>query len=186
MEQASLNFMAAVTIWCSDFGAPKNKVSHCFHCFPIYLSWSNGTRHHYLRFWVLSFKPAFPLSSFTFIKKLLSSSSFSAIRVVASAYLWLLIFLPAILTLAYASPSWTFHMIYSAYGLNKQGDHTHPWCTPFPIWNQYTVPCLVLTVASWPATDFSGGRKGGLVFPSLEEFSTLWWDPQSQRFWRSQ
>ena len=29
-----LNFMAAITI-CSDFGAPKNKVSHCFHCFPI-------------------------------------------------------------------------------------------------------------------------------------------------------
>ena len=28
--------MAAVTI-CSDFGAQKNKVSHCFHCFPIYL-----------------------------------------------------------------------------------------------------------------------------------------------------
>ena len=25
------NFMAAVTI-CSDFGAPKNKVCHCFHC----------------------------------------------------------------------------------------------------------------------------------------------------------
>ena len=21
---------------------PKNKASHCFHCFPIYLSWSNG------------------------------------------------------------------------------------------------------------------------------------------------
>ena len=28
--------MAAVTI-CSDFGAPKDKVSHFFHCFPIYL-----------------------------------------------------------------------------------------------------------------------------------------------------
>ena len=27
--------MAAVTI-CSDFGAPKNKVWHCFHCLPIY------------------------------------------------------------------------------------------------------------------------------------------------------
>ena len=25
--------MAVVTI-CSDFGAQKNKVSHCFHCFP--------------------------------------------------------------------------------------------------------------------------------------------------------
>ena len=22
---------------CSDFGAPQNKVNHCFHCFPIYL-----------------------------------------------------------------------------------------------------------------------------------------------------
>ena len=22
---------------CSNFGAPQNKVSHCFHCFPIYL-----------------------------------------------------------------------------------------------------------------------------------------------------
>ena len=32
----SFNFMAAFTI-CSDFGAQKNKVSHCFHCFPIYL-----------------------------------------------------------------------------------------------------------------------------------------------------
>ena len=30
-----LSFMAAVTI-CSDFGAPQNEVSHCFHCFPIY------------------------------------------------------------------------------------------------------------------------------------------------------
>ena len=30
------NFMAGVTI-CSDFGVPKNKVSHCFHCLPIYL-----------------------------------------------------------------------------------------------------------------------------------------------------
>ena len=35
----SFNFMAAVTI-CSHFGAQENKVCHCFHCFPIYLSWS--------------------------------------------------------------------------------------------------------------------------------------------------
>ena len=31
--RGKLNFMAAVTI-CSDFGAPKNKVYHCFHYFP--------------------------------------------------------------------------------------------------------------------------------------------------------
>ena len=35
-EQTLLNFMAAVTS-CSDFGAPKGKVSYCFHCFPFYL-----------------------------------------------------------------------------------------------------------------------------------------------------
>ena len=29
-----LNFIAAITI-CSHFGAPKNKVWHCFHCLPI-------------------------------------------------------------------------------------------------------------------------------------------------------
>ena len=38
-------------------------------------------------FWVLSFKPTFSLSSFTFIKRLFSSSSLSAVRVVSSAYL---------------------------------------------------------------------------------------------------
>ena len=40
-----LNFMAAVTI-CTDFGAQENKVWHCFHCFPIYLPWRDGTRCH--------------------------------------------------------------------------------------------------------------------------------------------
>ena len=35
-EQESFNFMAAITTF-SDFGAPKNKVCHCFHCFPTYL-----------------------------------------------------------------------------------------------------------------------------------------------------
>ena len=29
---------------------PKNKVSHCFHCFPIYLPWSDGTRCYDLSF----------------------------------------------------------------------------------------------------------------------------------------
>ena len=40
--------------------------------------------------------------------------------------------------------------MYSAYKLNKQDDSAQPWHTPFPIWNQ-SVPCPVLTVASWPA-----------------------------------
>ena len=43
------SFMAAITI-CSDFGALENKVSHYFHCFLIYLPWSDGTRCHVLSF----------------------------------------------------------------------------------------------------------------------------------------
>ena len=41
-------------------------------------------------FWMLSFEPAFSLSSFTFIKRPFSSFSLSAIRVVSSTYLRLL------------------------------------------------------------------------------------------------
>ena len=59
---------------------------------------------------MLSFKPTFSLSSFTFIKRLFSPSSLSAIRVVSSAYLRLLLFLPAILILACASSSPTFNI----------------------------------------------------------------------------
>ena len=55
-----------------------------------------------LVFWMLSVKTPFSLSSFTFIKRLFSSSLLSAIRVVPSAYLRLLMFLPAVLIPAYA------------------------------------------------------------------------------------
>ena len=66
-----------------------------------------------------------------------SSSLLSAIRVVSSIYLRLLILLPAIFIPACASPSSAFCMMYSACKLNKQGDNIQPWCTPFPIWNQF-------------------------------------------------
>ena len=139
--------MAAVII-CSDFGAQKYSLA----MFPLSIC------HEVLEldamilvFLMLSFKPTCSLSSFTFIKRLFSSSLLSAIRVVSSAYLRLLIFLLEILILACASSSPAFHMMFSAYKLNKQGDNIQLWCTPFPIWNQFVVPCPVLTVASWPA-----------------------------------
>ena len=53
-RRMSLNFMGTVTI-CSDFGAQENKVSHCFHCFPIYLPWSDGTGCHDLSFLIAEF-----------------------------------------------------------------------------------------------------------------------------------
>src|SRR5574337_111490 len=77
-------------------------------------------------FCMLSFKPTFSLSSCTFIKRLFNSSSLSAIKVVSSAYLRLLIFLLAILMSACASSSPAFLMMYSAYKLNKQGDNIQP------------------------------------------------------------
>ena len=61
-----------------------------------------------LVFWMLSFKPAFSLSSFSLIKRFFSSYSLSAIRVVSSAYLRLLIFLLWILIPAMLHPAWHF------------------------------------------------------------------------------
>ena len=156
--------MAVATV-CSDFGAPQNKVCHCFHCFPIYLPWMMGSDAMIFIFWMLSFKPTFSLFSFTFIKRLFSSL-LCAIGVVSSAYLRLLIFLPEILIPACASSSPAFLLIYSGYKLNKQGDNIQPWCTPFPIWNQSVFPCPVLLLPDLH-TDFSRGRSGGVVFPSL-------------------
>ena len=79
-------FQGASVFWfhgCSHhlqwFWSPRK---HCFYYFPIYLQWSDGTGCHDLCFWMLSFRPAFSLSSFTFIKRLFSSS-LSAIRVVS-------------------------------------------------------------------------------------------------------
>ena len=126
-------FMAAVTI-CSDPGAYKNKVWHCFHCFPIYFPEVMEPDAMIFVFWMLSFKPTFSLSYFTFIKWLFSSSSLSAIRVVSFAYLMLLIFLLPILILscAYSSPMQNSmnvpqkikkqkcHIIYKFYSISKR------------------------------------------------------------------
>ena len=61
-----LNFRAPITVH-SDFGAQENKICHCF---PFYLHEVMGPDAMILVFWMLSFKPVFSLSSFTFIKKL--------------------------------------------------------------------------------------------------------------------
>ena len=55
-EQASFNFVAAVTVH-RDFGAQEKKVCHCFHCFPTYLSWSDRTGCHDLSFLNAEFLP---------------------------------------------------------------------------------------------------------------------------------
>ena len=129
-----------------------------------------------LVFCMLSFKPAFSLYSYSFIKRLFSSYLLSAIRVVSSAYLRLLIFLPANLIPACASSSPAFLMMYSAYKLNKQGDNIQPWHTPFPIW----------TFASCPAYRFLKRQVRWSGIPiSFIILHSLLWSTQSQA-WHSQ
>ena len=127
-----------------------------------------------LVFWKLSFKQIFWLSSFTFIKRLFSSSSLSAIRVAPSAYLRLLIFLPAILI--------TACIVYCILSPCLQ-----PWHTPFQIWNQSVVPHPVLTVASWLPVQISQ-ETGQVVWYShlLKNFCTVSCDLHRQRFWHNQ
>ena len=131
--------------------------------------------------WMLSFKPTFSLSSFTFVKRVFSSSSLSAIRVVSSAYLRLLVFLLAILIPACASSSPAFLMMYSAYKLNHQDNNIQPWHTPFLIQKQCVVPCPVLTVASWPAYRFLKRQFRWSGIPiSFRIFHSLLWSTQSK------
>ena len=70
---------------------PHKKVFNYFCCFSIYLPWSDGTGCHDLNFLHSDIWANFSPSSFTFIKRFFSSSSLSAIRVMSSAYLRLLI-----------------------------------------------------------------------------------------------
>ena len=142
--------MAAITI-CSDFGAQKNKVSHFSTASSSIYHDVMGPDAMILVFWM----------------RLISSSLLSAIRVVSSAYLRLLIFLPAILMPACVSASPAFYMMYSAYKLNMHGDNIQPWHDPFPIWNQSVVPRPVLTVASWPAYRFLRRQVRWKIFKEM-------------------
>ena len=98
-----------------DFGAQENEIWHfstfspsaCHEVIGL-MPWS-----WFFECWVLSQLFHSPL--FTFIKRLFSSSSLSAIRMVSSAYLRFLIFLPAILIPACGSSSqhfswWSLHI----------------------------------------------------------------------------
>ena len=162
-------------------------VCHCFHSFSVYFPWSDKTGCHDLSFLNVELKPTFSLSSFTFIKRLFSSSSLFVTKVVSSAYLKLLIFLSAVLIPACASSGPAFLMMYSAYKLNKQGDNIQPLCIPFPIWNQSVVPCPVLRLLlPPPAYRFLKRQLRWSGIPiSFRIFQVLLWST-GQRLWHSQ
>ena len=73
---------------------------------------------------MLSFKPTFPLSSFTFIKRLLFFAFFHKGGVICVSEV--IDISPSNLDSSLCSSSPAFHMMYSAYKLNKQGENIQP------------------------------------------------------------
>ena len=145
--------MNRVTIF-RDFGAPPttNKVSYCFHCFPIFMPWSDGTRCHESHFecWVssnlnhshllLSSRSSVVLPMFSHMNRVICISDVTDISpsnldskpcFIQCGIVW-----------------WTLH-VSSIKSLIVQ-----PWNTPFPTWNKFVVPFPFLTVASWPEYRF--------------------------------
>ena len=168
--------MAAITIY-SDFGAPPKVKSATVSTVFLFAMkwWDQMPWSQFSECWALS---QLFHSSFTFVKRL-SSSSISAVRVVSSPYLRFLIFLLAILIPACASSSLIFCMMYLAYRLNKQGDNIQPWHTTLPIWNQSFVSHPVLTAASWPACKFFKRQVMWSAIPiSFRIFHNLLWKSQ--------
>ena len=187
--------MTAITI-CSDFGTPKNKVCHCFHCLPIYSSWSDGTKCHDLSFLNVEFKPTFhsPLSlasrsSLVLLRFLPYGGMICISSIQSLSCIWggiICIFevidiSPGNLdsSLCFLHPRISHNVL--CYKLNKQGDNIQPWRTLFPIWNQSFVPCPILTVASWPTCRFLKRQVRWSGIPiSWRIFHRLLWSTQSK------
>jgi len=156
----------------------SHKITDIFSSYFIWILWPwvtlKATCWWKVFFWVSIWKPLSP-SSFTLIKRLFSSFSLSASRVV-SAYLRLLIFIPAILILACESSSPGFHMIYSACKLNNRVTIYSLDMPLLQFWTSLLVPCPVLTVTSCPVYRFLRRQIRWSGIPiSLRIFHSLSW-----------
>ena len=137
-----------------------------------------------LVFWMLSFKSAFSLFSFT-----LSKSSLVPLHILPLEWylhIWGCCY--------FSQQSWfllndlsslAFHMRYSAYKLNKQGDNIQPCHTPFQVLNESVVPCKVLTCF---LTHKQVSQEAGKMvwYSHLFKNFPVCYDLHSQRLWCSQ
>ena len=164
--------MAAITI-CSDFGAPQNSLS-LFPLFPnlFAMKWWNWMAwSSFFECWILSqfFHSLSPSSRGSLVPLSILSLKWYHL------HNWIVDISPGNLdsSLCFIQPG------ISAYKLNKQGDNIQPSHTPFPIWNQYIVPCPVLTVASCPAYRFLRRQVSWSGIPiSIRIFHSLLWSTQ--------
>ena len=103
----SFNFMAAVTVH-SDLEPKRRKSVTASSFSPSICHDMMGLDAIILVFGMLTFKPAFPPSSFTLTKRPFSSSLLSAVRVLSFAYLRVIDISPSSLDSACASSSLAF------------------------------------------------------------------------------
>ena len=138
-----------------------------------------------LVFWMLSFKATFSLSSFTLIKRLFSSCSLSAIKVVSSTCLRLLIFLPAILIPTCASSNPAFSVMCSVCKLNKPGwqytvltqffPNFEPVCCSVSSSNYCFLTCIQASQEAGQVVWYSHLLKNLPQFPHSQRLSHSHW-----------
>ena len=170
--------MDAITIR-SDFRAQEDKACHCFHSFHFLFAIKWGDQMPWSScFWMLSFRPAFSVFSFTVIMRLFSSSSLSPLKWY-HLRIWCCCY--------FCQQSWFQLVIHPVWCLAWRALHVsyrscmRISCTLFPIWNQSVVPRPVLTVADWSTCSFlwSQVRQSGIPIP-FRIFHILLWSTQSK------
>ena len=168
--------MAAITI-CSDFWSPPKIKSNTTSTV------SPSVYHEVMRpdamilvFWMLSFKPAFHFhqEALRFLFAFCCKGAVTCVSEITDIS-------HGNFDSSCVSSSPAFLLMSFAYKLNKQGDNIQPLHTPFPICNQSIVPCLVLTVASWPAYRFLKRQvRWSGIHISWRIFQNLLWSTQSK------
>ena len=170
--------MAEVTI-CSDFGTPQNKICHCFHFFPLYFPWSDGTSCHDQHLLNI-------VSSQLFQSPLSPSSKDSLVP---------LHFLPLKRYHLHIWGCWYFSW-HSWFQLVIHPAWYFAWCilhrseisrvtiySLLVLLSQFSwvVPWLILTVASWPEYRFLRKQVRWSGIPiSLRIFHSLLWSTESK------
>ena len=157
--------MAAVTI-CSDFGAQINKVWHCFHCFPIYLLWSDGTGWHDLCFlWVFcdhSFKRCLLLGrkAMTKLDSILKSGD---ITLPSKVCLVIAMVFPVVM---YGCESWTIKK-----AEHRRIDASELWCWRRLLWIPWTARRSNQSILKKISPDYS--LEGLMLKLKLQYFGLL-------------
>ena len=128
--------MAAVIV-DSDFGAQENEIWHSFHFFSICYEVMGLDAMIQFDCWTLNHLFQSPVSP-------TSRGSLVPLHFLPLKWYHLLSEVVDISCCNLNSILWViqpaFHMIYSAYNLNKQGENIQPWSIPFPILNQPAIP----------------------------------------------